>query len=196
MAEIKSTMELVMERAAKMAEKAPAVSSDEDLVKDGMRMAAGFLDGKSSDLIAELSGQDPQNQTALFKGAAQILLRNILLPRDEMIEARNSKALGGVTTLLQAVGAEPLSQVCAEIEQILQQYNQHKEQVVSQVEDALKMQLQQQYAEKGVDPEQLTASMHPQYREEMAKMEQDLNGQYTQALDQRKEAILQQLGLS
>ena len=196
MAEIKSTMELVMERAAKMAEKAPAVSSDEDLVKDGMRMAAGFLDGKSSDLIAELSGQDPQNQAALFKGAAQILLRNILLPRDEMIEERNSKALGGVNTLIQAVGAGALSQVCAEIEQILQQYNQHKEQVVTQVEDALKMQLQQQYAEKGIDPEQLTASMHPQYREEMAKMEQDLNGQYTQALDQRKEAILQQLGLS
>ncbi len=196
MAEIKSTMELVMERAAKMADKAPAVSSDEDLVKDGMRMAAGFLDSKSSDLIAELSEQDPQNQAVLLKGATQILLRNILLPRDEMIEERNTRALGGVTALIQAAGVEALSQVCAEIEQILQQYNQHKEQVVGQVEDALKMQLQQQYAEKGVDPEQLTASMHPQYREEMAKMEQDLNSQYTQALDQRKETILQQLGLN
>lgn len=196
MAEIKSTMELVMERAARMAENAAPAATDEAQQKTGMRIAAEYLDGKREDIVAELAGQKPEDQLAVNKGAFQILLRNIVLPRDEMLEERNAAALGGVSALLEAAGAGPLAAICQEIEQILQQYNQHKEQVVQQVEDALKAQLEQQFLAKGITPDKLNASMHPQYREEMARVEQDLNGQYIQALDQRKEGILQQLGLS
>lgn len=196
MAEIKSTMELVMERAAKMASKASPATGDEDQIKIGMRLAAEFLNGKLSDLTAELGKQDPKEQLSVFKGAAQTLLRNIVLPRDEMLQERNDVALQGIQALIQSVGASSLTQVCAELQQILQQYGQHKEQVTQQLEEALRAQLEQQYAGKGVDTDQLRASMHPQYQEEMAKMEQDLNGQYNQALDQRKEMILQQSGLA
>ncbi|WP_163336322.1 hypothetical protein [Desulfopila sp. IMCC35008] len=196
MAEIKSTMELVMERAAKMAANAAPVDNNEEQVKTGMRIAADYLDGKLQDLVAELSKQKPEDQLAINKGAVGILLRNVVLPRDEILEERNGVALKGITELIQAAGAGALNTVCSELQQILQQYGQHKEQVVEQVEEALKGQLQQQAMAKGVDPERLTASMHPQYHEEMGKVEQDLNGQYTQALDQRKEVILQQLGLN
>lgn len=196
MAEIKSTMDLVMERAAKMASKASPVAGDEDQVKAGMRLAAEFLNGKLEDLSAELGKQAPKEQLPVYKGAAQTLLRNIVLPRDEMLQERNESALQGIQALLQSVGASSLIQVCSELQQLLQQYGQHKEQVVKQLEDALLVQLEQQYAGKGVDTSQLRASMHPQYHEEMAKMEQDLNGQYNQALEQRKEMILQQSGLA
>lgn len=196
MAEIKSTMDLVMERAAKMASKASPVTGDEDQVKAGMRLAAEFLNGKLEDLSAELGKQAPKEQLPVYKGAAQTLLRNIVLPRDEMLQERNESALQGIQALLQSVGASSLIQVCSELQQLLQQYGQHKEQVVKQLEDALLVQLEQQYTGKGVDTSQLRASMHPQYHEEMAKMEQDLNGQYNQALEQRKEMILQQSGLA
>jgi hypothetical protein len=196
MAEIKSTMELVMARAAKMAANAKPVENKEEQEKTGMRIAADYLDKKLQDLVAELGKQKPEDQLAINKGAAGILLRNIVLPRDEMLKERNGIALQGITELIQAAGAGALTSVCSELQQILQQYGKHKEQVVEQVEEALKGQLQQQAMAKGVDPERLTAKMHPQYQEEMGKVEQDLNGQYTQALDQRKEAILQQLGLS
>lgn len=196
MAEIKSTMELVMERAAKMAANAAPVENNEEQTKTGMRIAADYLDGKQQDLVAELGKQKPEDQLAVNKGAVGILLRNVVLPRDEMLEERNGVALRGMTELIQAAGADALTTVCSELQQILQQYGQHKEQVVQQVEEALKGQLQQQAMAKGVDPEKLAATMHPQYHEEMGKVEQDLNGQYTQALDQRKEVILQQLGLN
>lgn len=196
MAEIKSTMELVMERAAKMAANAAPVNNDEEQVKTGMKLAADYLDGKHQDIVAELAKQDPATQLPVSKGAAQILLRNIVLPRDEFLAERNNIALQGITAMIQAAGAGALTSICSELQQILQQYNQHKEQVVQQVEDGLKAQLEQQFLSKGVNPDKLTASMHPQYHEEMGKVEQDLNGQYIQALDQRKDAILQQMGMS
>ena len=196
MAEIKSTMDLVMERAARMASNAAPTAGDEDQIKAGMRLAAEYLNGQLPDLAAELGKQSPREQLAVYKGAAKTLLRNIVLPRDEMLQERNTAALKGIQELLASVGASGLNQVCGELQKLLQQYGQHKEQVVKQLEEALLAQLEHQYAGKGVAAGQLRASMHPHYHDEMAKMEQDLNGQYTKALDQRKEMILQQSGLA
>lgn len=195
MAEIKSTMDLVMERMAKMTANSEPVNNDEEFEKAGMRLAADFLSGKVTDLAGELAQQPAESQKAVYKGAADILMRNITLPRDEEVKDRAEASLNGVMELAGALGVSAVSQTCSELQQILQQYNQHKEQVVQQLEEALRGQLEQQYAAQGVDPGQLRASMHPKYGEEMGKMQQDLNGQYLQAMDQRKELILEQLGL-
>ena len=55
-------------------------------------------------------------------------------------------------------------------------------------------QLEQQ-REEGGETEQSTANpaMHPQYREELAKMLTSLNNQYNDAMSQRKEMILDRL---
>ena len=195
MAEIKSTMDLVMERMAKMTANAKPATSEEDIVREGMRLAADFLNSQSGQLLDKLADTPPQKQQPLFKGAVQTLLRNIVLPRDEMLKERSELALTGIMDIAGSLGVTAISQVCSEFQQILQQYNQHKEQVTKQLEDALKNQLAQQYGSRGVDPGQIRASMHPKYHDEMARMQQDLNAQYNQAMEQRKEIILQQLGL-
>ena len=41
----------------------------------------------------------------------------------------------------------------------------------------------------------MNPAMHPQFQEEMARMLSDLNTQYNQALDQRKEMIRQILSI-
>lgn len=197
MAEIKSTMDLVMERMARMtANTAEPVNNDEDNEKIGMKAAAAYLDNTLADLTQELAQHPPEAQKAVFSGATKILLRNVLLPRDERLQERSDSALNGIITIAQALNAAEVSQVCAELQQILQQYNQHKDQVTQQVEEAMRGQLEQQYAGRGVDPSQIRASMHPKYNEEMSKVHQDLNGQYIQAMDQRKDMIMQQLGLA
>lgn len=196
MAEIKSTMDLVMERMAKMTANANAVASNEDTVKAGMRLAADFLNNQLKDLPSALAGSPPQDQQALYKGAVQTLLRNVVLPRDEMLKKRSEAALHGVMSIAGNFGVSAISQICSELEQILQQYDKHKEQVAQQLESALKAQLEQQYGGRGVDPGKIRASMHPKYQEEMARMQQELNGQYNQAIQQRKDTILEQLGLS
>lgn len=195
MAEIKSTMDLVMERMAKMTANAQPATNDEEIVKEGMRLAADFLGSQSGQILDKLTDAPPQKQQPLFKGAVQTLLRNIVLPRDAILKERSELALTGIMDIAGSLGVSAISQVCSELQQILQQYNQHKEQVTKQLEDALKNQLAQQYGSRGVDPGQIRASMHPKYHDEMARMQQDLNEQYNQAMEQRKEMVLQQLGL-
>jgi len=195
MAEIKSTMDLVMERMAKMTANSKPTASDEDTTKAGMRLAAEFLNNSLKDLASALAENPPEKQQTMYKGAVQTLLRNVVLPRDEILQERSALALRGIMSIAGNFGVSSISQVCSELEQILQQYNQHKDQVTRQLEDSLKAQLEQQYGGRGVDSSQIRASMHPKYHEEMSRMQMELNGQYNKAMQQRKDMILQQLGL-
>ncbi len=192
MAEIKSTLEMVMERAARMALNSDSRYDEDDLVKTGMRLAADFLGRKTPDLAAVLKEQAASQQAAIRKGMLETLLRNVTLPRDEALKATSSLALQGILIL---AGPSPISAICTELQQLLEQYNQHKEQATMQLDEAIRTQLEQQLAKRGGQAARgsISPSMHPQYKEEIARMLSDLNGQYNQAFDQRKELIRQSL---
>ncbi len=193
MAEIKSTLDMVMERAARMAAASDARTDSDDLHKTGMRLAADFLNQKvTTEPAAVLAGRGQEERAAIREGMVETLLRNVTLPRDEDLKATSVLALKGLLSL----GGPQLASTCTDLQQILEQYNQHKEQAIQQLEDAIRAQLGQQMVKRGGQAAQGTAinpTLHPQYREEMARMQSDLNNQYTQALDQRKELIRQHL---
>ncbi|NOR23000.1 MAG: hypothetical protein GQ542_01165 [Desulforhopalus sp.] len=190
MAEIKSTMDMVLERAAKMAAAAAPAAENEDLIKTGMRFAADYLNKKEEDLAQLLSAQSPEDQVSIRKGMAQTLLRNIVLPRDEQLQASGKDALQGILSL--GGGSAEIQSICQELTQILEQYGQHKDQTTQQLDDAIKAQLEQQQSaqvQEGQAP--VNPAMHPQYREELSKMLTSLNNQYNDAMEQRKQMILE-----
>ena len=189
MAEIKSTMEMVLERAAKMAAASTPDIDKEDLIKTGMKLAADFLNKKETDLAQLLSEQHSQDQIAIRKGMAQTLLRNIVLPRDEQLQESGKIALQGVLSL-SGKSAE-INAICQELTQIIEQYGQHKEQMTQQLEDAIRAQLEQQQVSRGQEGHPVNPAMHPQYREELAKMLSSINNQYNDAMNQRKDMILE-----
>lgn len=192
MAEIKSTMEMVLARAAKMAEAAPAISDNEELVKTGMKIAAEYLKSGESDLGAALAAEAADEQPQILKGIAQTLLRNIVLPRDEFLEADGQTALQGILSLSQNNGQ--VQSICQELAQILNQYGQHKDQTTQQLEEALRQQIQQQQMAMGQEVQgDINPAMHPKYKEELGKMLTNLNNQYNDAMNERKEMILQSL---
>ena len=190
MAEIKSTMDMVLERAAKMAAAAAPEVENEDLIRAGMRFAADYINQKETDLAQLLGAQSPQDQISVRKGMAQTLLRNIVLPRDEQLQASGKIALNGILSL-SGESAE-IKTICQELEQILEQYGQHKEQTTQQLEDAIRAQLEQEQAAQGRESQgPVNPAMHPQYREELSKMLTSLNNQYNDAMEQRKQMILE-----
>ena len=193
MAEIKSTMKMVLERAARM-EKEVADAPAADYTRDGMRIAAAYMNGQNEDLASELEQQTADKQQTLRAGVIQILLRNVVLPRDEELMASGKKAING---LLQICGSQrDIGNICMELAQILDQYDQHKVQMIEQLEGALRSQLQQQQAMQGeaMDGQDINPASRPQYAQEMSKMLGDLNDQYNQAMDQRKDMIKQIFG--
>lgn len=192
MAQIRSTMDMVMERAAKIAAEAVDKPDEENSTHHGMRLAAEYLKDGEKDLLTTLQAQKKEDQEAILKGMVETLLRNIVLPRDEILLGNSSKALRAVSSLASPeVGA-----VCDELEQLLNQYSQHKDQMIQQLEDAIRQQLEQHLAQQGAtlsDDVAINPAMHPKYQEELNKMLTDLNGQYNEALDQRKEMVKQNL---
>ncbi len=193
MAEIKSTMDMVLERAARMAAAAPAETDNEDLIKKGMRLGADYLNRKNIDLAKELAGQPAGEQADVRRGMAQTLLRNVVLPRSPELQESGELAVKGIMAL--SGKNRDIATVCRELEQIIQQYGQHKEQMTQQLEEAIRTQLEHQggRGQGGKLGGKINPAMHPQYREELARMTNGLNSQYTDALDQRKDMILQLL---
>lgn len=191
MAEIKSTMDMVLERAARMAAAAPAETGNEDLIKKGMRLAADYINRKDIDLAKELAGQPVGEQADVRHGMAQTLLRNVVLPRSPELQESGELAVKGIMVL--SGKNRDIATVCRELEQIIKQYGQHKEQMTQQLEDAIRAQLELQGGRGGKPGGKINPAMHPQYREELARMMNGLNSQYTDALDQRKDMVLQLL---
>jgi hypothetical protein len=119
----------------------------------------------------------------------QILLRNVVLPRSKELQEAGELALQGILTLAGKKGE--IVSICHELDQILKQYGQHKDQMTQQLEDAIRAQLEQQGTARGQSGRgPINPAMHPQYREELSRMLTGLNNQYTDAMDQRKAMAL------
>lgn len=196
MAEIKSTMELVMERAARMGKASSKEIAEDEAQKEGMRFVAAFLDGKGNAPAAILAELDPARQAAIRTGMLQSLLRNIFLPRDEHARERTELATRAVLDL--AGGAGDIGAICQDMQHIIGQYGQHREQLRGQLEEQVRMQYEQVLAQQmggqaeglNIDP-----TMQPKFREEWARVEAELDSQYNQALNQHREQLKQRLGI-
>ncbi len=196
MAEIRSTMDMVMERAARLAAEADEKSVDDTLANEGMRLAAAYLKGDGINLLEQLKNKDPEGQMAIRGGMARTLLRNIVLPRDDQVSEQSLLSLRGLQEL--SGNSKDIGAICNELKQILNQYGQHREQVKNQFDESIRNQLKMQLQQQGLaidDEMALNPTMHPQYQEEWARTSADLNGQYNDALDQRKELIGQRFGI-
>ncbi len=83
MAGIKSTMDLVMERAARMGIATPDEIRREEDQKTGMQLTAAYLNGQQASLAAVLAEQDGARREPVRRGMLESLLRNVFLPREE-----------------------------------------------------------------------------------------------------------------
>ena len=133
---------------------------------------------------------------ATRRGMVEALLRNIFLPRDDTARERTKKAAEGIVAL--GGGAGDLSSICAEIQHILSQYNQHRDQLKQQVEEQIRIQYEQVIAQQAEsmqgDAMNLERSLQAKFKEEWVRMETELSNQYTQALEQHKSALRERLG--
>jgi len=194
MAEIKSTLEKVMERAASMGRASQEEIQSEERVKEGMRMAADYLQGKEVDFsgILEATGVS----ALVKKGLVQVFLRNITLPKDDD-KQRAERAMQGLLEL--ARGSGDLASVFRDMKGILDHYRKHQKEVRQQVEDAFRQQMEhalvQQTGQKGLGMK-MDPRLHPKFQEEWSKVKSDLDGQYNKVLQQHKQLVAQRFSVT
>ncbi len=190
MAEIRSTLEMVLERAARMEAEASDVFQNEDKEKKGMRLAAAYLRGEEPELVAVLASNPAEDQVHIKKGIVISLLRNITLPRETDEQTAAEKAMQGLLDLCRD-NAE-LAPVFPEMKSILDRYLAHKKEIRGQLEEQFAQQMammEQNMAQQTGVQTKLHPSQHPQFAEEWQKIQNDLSEQYGRAIDQYKEHI-------
>lgn len=196
MAEIKSTMDLVMERAARIGRASREELQQEEAQKKGIQLGVDFLEGRLDRLLDAIAEHEPAIQAAVRRGAAEGLLRNIFLPRDEAQRARTDQAVRGILDLSSSAG-DVLS-ICREVQNILAGYSQHVEELRKQLEEQIRMQYEHLLAQqRGVQREKIKIdpTLQPKFKEEWSRIEGELNSQYNKALQQLKAGLAQRLGL-
>lgn len=196
MAEIKSTMDLVMERAARIGK----ASSDDlkrgEAQKKGMQLTAEYLDGTTESLTDALAGVEGSMQQAARTGIIESLLRNIILPRDDVQQQRAARAAEGIIEM--AGGAGDIKGICSELLRIIGGYLQHREELQGQMEEQIRMQYEQLMSRQGGmggDEFKIDGSLQAKLREEWDRVEMELNRRYGEALEQNKDNLKQRLGL-
>ncbi|OGR05497.1 MAG: hypothetical protein A2511_06970 [Deltaproteobacteria bacterium RIFOXYD12_FULL_50_9] len=193
MAEIKSTMEMVLARAALM-DSGPAPDlAAEELVKEGMRLGAAYLRREFDDLGKRLEARPPVEQPGLLQGVVKTMLRNIFLPRTNEYDSLEP-AIKGLLDL--SKGGGDLLPVFSEIKSIISRYVEHRNQLRKQLEGAFAKQVQQMQdnmARQTGMAMKIDPAHHPKFQEEWQRIQVELNNQYGRVLDQHKQLIEQRL---
>jgi len=194
MAEIKSTLEKVMERVAAMGPLSGTDVDTDEIIKDGMRLGAEYLKGQGLELVNALKSHPEKQQKFLRSGIIKVLLRNIVLPRDDDQETAEL-AMQGLLDL--GRNSRDLITVMGETKEILGRYHQHRMQLREQLEAAMRQQLKQALAQQGIGenmPVNIDPTLHPKFQEEWQRIKDELNGQYGRALEQHKAMAARLLG--
>jgi hypothetical protein len=194
MAEIRSTMELVMERAARMGSASSEEVAAEEQRKLGMQLSAEYLDERRDSLETALAEQPAAKQQAIRSGMVDALLHNVALQKDELAKTRLDRALQGLIALSGDAG--DVRSFCQDLSKIGSQYGQHRTQLRQQLEDQIRMQYEQALMQQGRDPQsvRIDPTMQPKFLEEWSNIEEDLNQQYGRVLEQHKQLLRQRLG--
>lgn len=189
MAEIKSTMEKVMERLAAMdSAAAPDELLADEKTKEGMRFAAAFLRNEEVSLTGVLAGQPEAVRKYIIAGQVQAFLRNIVLPRGEAQQQLAERAMLGLLTVGHA--DEELVPVFGELKAVLNRYHEHRDQIRQKLQEYFSQQLAQEARGGGV---QTRPEQHPKYQEEWQRAMGELDNQYGRALAQYKELVEKRL---
>jgi hypothetical protein len=189
LAEIKSALELALEKAEKYGRASAEEMTQSQYRDQGRQLAVLFLKGEG-DLEADLKQIPPSAQPAARQAIKEVFLRNLTLPRENTMDPRQDRALQGL--LLVADNRKTMAHLRAEMEQILQQFFQIRNNAlqqlkaryaagVGQIQKAMEAQLHQKVR---VEAEHL-----PQFQEEWRRFLGQLQDQFDPVLENLKDRM-------
>jgi hypothetical protein len=190
--DIKSAIEIAMEKAEKIGKATDEERLKWEYVPEGERLAARYLK-QDCNLVAELSQYEEKIKKYVIQGVADILIRNINLPKNNLVKRTNKKAMDG----LKIVKGDKASveNVYSKIRRIFEHYVGQGEQQKKQAYESLKAEFEARI--KQAIQKQLGSFMgiridvesQPQFQEEWRKLLIQLDSQYVMLLDEYKQEL-------
>jgi len=193
MGDIKSALEIAMEKVEKLGKATDEERLRWKYIPEGERLAARYL-RQDCNLVVELDQCEEKVKRYIIEGAADILVRSINLPRDDLARRNNRRAMDGIKTLNSDKAS--VENVYSKIRSIFNHYAEQGEQQRKQAYESLKTEfeakmrqlIQQQLG--SVVGIKVDVERQPQFREEWRKLQTQLDSQYLKLLDDYKQELL------
>ncbi len=190
MAEIKSALELALEKAESYGKATREEMAAAQYQEQGRHLAVQFLKGEG-DLEAGLKSLAPEAQKTARQAVKEVFLRNLGLPRDDGPDERLDKALEGLLAV--AENRKSMAQLQGELRQLLQQFLQFRNNAMQQLKARFSQnlgQMQRAMEARTGQKVRLEAEHLPQFQEEWRRFHGQLVDQFEPMLEEMKAAML------
>ena len=189
---IKSAREIAMEKVEKLGK----ASEEERLVwkylPQGEALAARYLKDDCN-LLVELSQYQENAKKYVSRGAAEVLIRNISLPKNEVAKKKNRKTMDGLKLLKNdKVGLE---NIYSKMRYLFNHYDEQGEQQRQQAYQSLKAELEDKI-QKAVQQQlgtlmggNIDVEKQPQFQQEWRKIQAQLDSAYMVHLNEYKKEL-------
>jgi hypothetical protein len=189
MGDIKSAREIAMEKLAQIEEPTEEERLRWKFVPKGEALANRHLK-EDLNLVVELGKFQENERRYVIEGAAEILIRNIDLPRNDHAKRNNRRAMEGLKLLKNDKAS--VENVYSRIRNIFKHYAEQGEEQRKKTYEQLKLQFEariQQAVQQQLGPmarARVDVERQPQFHEEWRKVRAQLDSQYLQHLDEYK----------
>jgi hypothetical protein len=192
MGDIKSAREIAMEKIEKIGEATEEERLEWKYLPEGEKLAAKYLKN-DAELNAELAKFDKKAIEFVKEGVNEVFIKNITLPKDEMAKKINKKSMDGLRSIKSDKGR--VDAIYKQINHIFEHYAGQGEQQRKQAYASLKQQFQAKVEQAlkqqmgSTQGKKIDIERQPQFQEEWLRLRSQLDGQYTQVLDELKEEL-------
>ena len=190
--EIKSALEIAMEKVEKLGEVTEEERMKWKYVPEGEKLAARYLK-QNLNLLSEMGKFEEKAKGYVIEGAQDVLVRNVELPRNDSLRKKNKRVMEGIKLLKNdKVSAENVFSKMRRVfdhyvEQGEQQRNQAYESLKVDVEARIQQAVKQQMG--SLANVRIDVESQPQFQEEWRRMLTQLDMQYTRLLDEYKQEL-------
>jgi hypothetical protein len=192
MGDIKSAREIAMEKINKLGEPTEEERLEWKYLPEGEKLAARYLKNEVQ-LAAELAKFDKKAVHYVAEGISNILIKNILLPRDEAQKKINKTAMDGIKAVKndKAQVEEVLNQMRHIFNHYAEQGEKQSRQAYASLKADFQAKIEQALQQQGgsMAGVRIDVEKQPQFLEEWRKVKAQLEGQYLQVLAEFKQAL-------
>jgi len=192
MGDIKSAMEIAMEKVEKLEQATEEERLEWKYVPEGEKLAAKYLK-EDYNLAIELNKYEEKVRRYIIEGAGDILIRNINLPKDDLAKRNNRRVMEGLKGLRSDKVA--VENVYSKLRHIFKHYMEQGEQQRKQAYNTLKTEFEAKVRQAMQQQFGLTAGVkidvekQPQFQEEWRQVQAQIDSQYHKLLDDYKQEL-------
>ncbi len=193
MDDIKSALEIAMEKVEKLGEATEEERLKWKHVPEGEQLANRYLN-ENLNLVVELGKYQENIRKYIIEGAAKVLIRNLGLPKNDLVKKNNRRTMDGLKMLKS--DKVSVENIYSKVRHLFNHYTEQGEQQRQQAYQSLKTELEariQQEAQQQLSPlmgTQIDVERQPQFQQEWRKIQTQMDTQYLTHLNEYKRELL------